>query len=56
MNPYKARFARKTDLRTLAEAVKGADVFAGLSVKGAFTGEMLKTMADRPIVFAMANP
>jgi len=56
MNPYKARFARKTELRTLAEAVKGADVFAGLSVKGAFTGEMLKTMADRPIVFAMANP
>ncbi len=56
MNPYKARFARRTELRTLAEAVKGADVFAGLSVKGAFTGEMLKTMADRPIVFAMANP
>ncbi|HEY1471156.1 MAG TPA: NADP-dependent malic enzyme [Candidatus Acidoferrum sp.] len=56
MNPYKARFARKTALRTLAEAVKGADVFAGLSVKGAFTGEMLKTMAERPIVFAMANP
>ncbi len=56
MNPYKARFARKTELRTLAEAVEGADVFAGLSVKGAFTGEMLKTMAERPIVFAMANP
>jgi malate dehydrogenase (oxaloacetate-decarboxylating)(NADP+) len=56
MNPYKARFARKTHLRTLAEAVEGADVFAGLSVKGAFTGEMLKTMAERPIVFAMANP
>jgi malate dehydrogenase (oxaloacetate-decarboxylating)(NADP+) len=56
MNPYKARFARNTGLRTLAEAVKGADVFAGLSVKGAFTGEMLKTMAERPIVFAMANP
>src|SRR3974390_2581666 len=56
MNPYKARFARKTDLRTLAEAVKGADVFAGLSVKGAFTPEMLKTMAAKPIVFAMANP
>ncbi len=56
MNPYKARFARKTALRTLAEAVKGADVFAGLSVKGAFTAAMLKTMAERPIVFAMANP
>ncbi len=48
MNPYKARFARKTELRTLAEAVQGADVFAGLSVKGAFTAEMLKTMAGTP--------
>jgi len=56
MNPYKARFAQKTEMRTLAEAIKGADVFAGLSVKGAFTPEMLRTMAARPIVFAMANP
>ncbi|HEY2121880.1 MAG TPA: NADP-dependent malic enzyme [Candidatus Acidoferrum sp.] len=56
MNPYKARFAQKTEFRTLAEAVRGADVFAGLSVKGAFTPEMLLTMAARPIVFAMANP
>ena len=56
MNPYKARFAQKTEMRTLAEAVKGADVFIGLSVKGAFTPEMLRTMAARPIVFAMANP
>ena len=56
MNPYKARFAQKTEFRTLAEAVAGADVFAGLSVKGAFTPEMLQTMAARPIVFAMANP
>jgi len=56
MNPYKARFAQKTELRTLAEAVKDADVFVGLSVKGAFTPEMLQTMAARPIVFAMANP
>ncbi|HEX8872747.1 MAG TPA: phosphate acyltransferase, partial [Candidatus Acidoferrum sp.] len=56
MNPYKARFAQKTTLRTLAEAVKDADVFAGLSVKGAFTQEMLRTMAARPIVLAMANP
>src|SRR6516164_1395949 len=56
MNPYKARFAQKTELRTLAEAVKDADVFVGLSVKGAFTQEMLLTMAPRPIVFAMANP
>src|SRR5664279_2907525 len=56
MNPYKARFAQKTPLRTLAEAVRGADVFAGLSVKGAFTPEMLRSMAPKPIVFAMANP
>jgi malate dehydrogenase (oxaloacetate-decarboxylating)(NADP+) len=56
MNPYKARFAHKTSLRTLADAVKGADVFVGLSVKGAFTQDMLKSMATRPIVFAMANP
>ncbi len=56
MNPYKARFAQKTEMRTLAEAIKGADVFAGLSVKGAFTPDMLRAMAARPIVFAMANP
>jgi malate dehydrogenase (oxaloacetate-decarboxylating)(NADP+) len=56
MNPYKARFAQKTNLRTLAEAVKDADVFVGLSVKGAFTQDMLRSMATRPIVFAMANP
>ena len=56
MNPYKSRFAQKTKLRTLADAVRGADVLVGLSVKGAFTAEMLRTMAARPIVFAMANP
>ncbi|HTR22613.1 MAG TPA: NADP-dependent malic enzyme [Terriglobales bacterium] len=56
MNPYKERFARETSLRTLAEAVKGADVLVGLSVKGAFTQDMVKSMAPRPIVFAMANP
>ena len=56
MNPYKARFAQKTSLRTLAEAAKDADVLVGLSVKGAFTQEMLRSMAARPIVFAMANP
>lgn len=56
MNPYKDRFARDTSLRTLADAVNGADVLVGLSVKGAFTPEMLKSMASRPIVFAMANP
>jgi malate dehydrogenase (oxaloacetate-decarboxylating)(NADP+) len=56
MNPYKARFARKTDLRTLAEAMRGADVFIGLSVGNCVTPEMLLSMADRPIVFALANP
>jgi len=56
MNPYKERFAQKTNLRTLAEVVKGADVLVGLSVKGAFTPEMLMSMAPHPIVFAMANP
>lgn len=56
MNPYKARFARKTEWRTLEEATKGADVLVGLSVKGAFTPEMLQSMASRPIIFAMANP
>jgi malate dehydrogenase (oxaloacetate-decarboxylating)(NADP+) len=56
MNPYKERFAQETPLRTLAEAMRGADVFIGLSVANCVTGEMLRTMADRPIVFAMANP
>ena len=56
MNPYKERFAHDTSMRTLAEAVVGADVLVGLSVKGAFTTDMLKTMASKPIVFAMANP
>jgi malate dehydrogenase (oxaloacetate-decarboxylating)(NADP+) len=56
MNPYKQRFAQKTTLRTLAEAVKGADVFVGVSQRDLLTPEMLKTMAKDPIVFAMANP
>jgi malate dehydrogenase (oxaloacetate-decarboxylating)(NADP+) len=56
MNPYKERFAKDVAFRTLAEAVKDADVLVGLSVKGAFTPEMLKSMAPKPIVFAMANP
>jgi malate dehydrogenase (oxaloacetate-decarboxylating)(NADP+) len=56
MNPYKQRFAVKTKLRTLAEAVKDADVFVGVSQKDLLTPEMLKTMANDPIVFAMANP
>lgn len=56
MNPYKESFAVETSARTLAEAVKGADVFLGLSVAGALTGDMVKTMADKPIIFALANP
>ena len=46
----------KTSARTLAEALAGADVFFGLSVKGAVTKDMVKSMADKPIIFAMANP
>jgi len=56
MNEYKERFARDTELRTLAEAMVGADIFVGLSVKGAITPEMIRSMAADPIVFAMANP
>lgn len=56
MNPYKQRLANDTRARTLAEAVAGADVLLGLSVKGAFTPDMIRSMAPRPIVFAMANP
>ncbi len=56
MNPYKQRFAKDTPLRTLEEAAKGADVLLGLSAKGAFTPEMIASLAPRPVVFAMANP
>jgi malate dehydrogenase (oxaloacetate-decarboxylating)(NADP+) len=56
MNPHKERFAVATDERSLADAVRGADVFLGLSGKDLLTPEMLVTMADRPIVFACANP
>ncbi len=56
MNQWKSALAVETDHRTLADAVKGADVFIGLSVKGALTAEMVKTMAPNPIIFAMANP
>ncbi len=56
MNPYKERFAQDSKLRTLSEAAEGADVLVGLSVKGAFTTEMLKHLAPRPILFALANP
>jgi len=56
MNRYKAEFCRKTRARTLADAMRGADVFAGLSLAGLVTAEMVKSMADDPIIFAMANP
>jgi malate dehydrogenase (oxaloacetate-decarboxylating)(NADP+) len=56
MNEYKARFAVATDRRTLAEALEGADVLVGLSVKGLVTKEMVASMAERPIIFALANP
>jgi malate dehydrogenase (oxaloacetate-decarboxylating)(NADP+) len=56
MNIYKAEFANDTKARTLTEALKGADVCVGLSAAGAITKEMLKGMASKPIVFAMANP
>jgi malate dehydrogenase (oxaloacetate-decarboxylating)(NADP+) len=56
MNKYKERFAVDTPLRTLEEAANGADVLLGLSSKGAFTPEMIRTMAANPIIFAMANP
>jgi len=56
MNQYKQRFARQTSLRTLEEAMHGADVFVGCSVKGAIHAHMIRSMGPRPIVFAMANP
>ena len=56
MNPYKEAFARDTDARTLSEAMRGADAFIGVSGPDLVTPDMLKTMAEDPIVFAMANP
>ena len=56
MNQWKSAYAVKTSARTLAEALEGADVFFGLSVKGAVTQAMVKSMAAKPIIFAMANP
>jgi malate dehydrogenase (oxaloacetate-decarboxylating)(NADP+) len=56
MDAYKGRFARATELRTVAEALVGADVFVGLSVARAITPEMLLPMAESPIIFALANP
>jgi malate dehydrogenase (oxaloacetate-decarboxylating)(NADP+) len=56
MNTWKDRFAVNSNLRTLSEAMNGADVFIGLSVKGAVSKEMVKSMAPKPIIFALANP
>ena len=56
MNQWKSAHAAKTSARTLAEALDGADVFFGLSAKGAMTQDMVKSMAKKPIIFAMANP
>ena len=56
LNPEKAEFAADTDARTLADAMKGADIFLGFSAPNCVTAEMVKTMAPSPIIFAMANP
>ncbi len=56
MNQWKSAHAVKTDSRSLEEAMKGADVVFGLSQKGAFTEEMIRSLAPKPIIFAMANP
>jgi len=56
MNQWKSAHAAKTSARTLAQALEGADCFVGLSAGGAVTREMVASMADRPIIFAMANP
>ncbi len=56
MNPYKEKFAVETDCRTLEDALKGADVFAGCSVANVVSKAMVGSMADDPIIFAMANP
>ncbi|MEQ9489941.1 MAG: NADP-dependent malic enzyme [Alphaproteobacteria bacterium] len=56
MNQWKSAHAARTDACTLEQAMKGADAFFGLSVKGAVTKDMVRSMNDRPIIFAMANP
>ena len=56
MNPYKEKFAAETPLRTVAEALVGADAFVGVSVQGGVSVEMIQKMAPQPIIFAMANP
>src|SRR5207302_2678643 len=56
MNQWKSAYAVKTKARSLAEALQGVDAFFGLSAKGAVTPDMVKSMAPKPIIFAMANP
>jgi len=56
MNSFKEEFAADTSARSLADAMEGADVFVGLSMAGLVTTDMVKSMADKPIIFAMANP
>ncbi len=56
MEPTKAQYAQATDARTLADVCKGADVFLGCSAPGVLTGDMVKTMADKPLILALANP
>ncbi len=56
MNPYKERLSVDTDARTLEDAMRGADAFIGVSAAGLVTQDMVRSMADRPLIFAMANP
>ena len=55
-DPHKARYAQETNLRTLAEAIHDADIFLGLSAGGILKQDMVKTMASRPLILALANP
>jgi malate dehydrogenase (oxaloacetate-decarboxylating)(NADP+) len=56
MTPEKSRYAAKTDARSLADALHGADIFLGVSVPGVLEPRMVKTMAERPLIMALANP
>src|SRR5690606_32539434 len=56
MEPNKARYAQDTDARTLADVCRDADVFLGCSAPGVLTADMLRTMAERPLILALANP
>jgi malate dehydrogenase (oxaloacetate-decarboxylating)(NADP+) len=56
MNPYKARYARRTSLRTLDDAIADADIFLGLSAPDVLSADMVRKMADRPLILALANP